>query len=268
MAKVLIIFGSSSDRGVFEPIYQKLRQKLSQEEISLRICSAHRTPDMLDTILRESDARLIISGAGLAAHLPGVIAARSVAPVIGVPVKSQLSGIDSLLSIVQMPPGVPVLAVGIEQAAHAADAALNMLVPKREVNLLGNPESIRVKRCIETLESFGARFAYSDKTEPSRVNIRFVRLGAALQKVVIDQSSIIINVPFAEESSADTIGELVELTTRGLWVGINREENAAIAAVQILNTHGRFKKALLRHKEQLKENVQKQDAEIRGFLHL
>ena len=92
--------------------------------------SAHRTPQEVETFAREADARgvkVIIAGAGMAAALPGVIAAGTTLPVIGVPIKGMLDGLDAMLSIIQMPPGIPVATVGVNGALNAAILAAEML---------------------------------------------------------------------------------------------------------------------------------------------
>ena len=119
--RVGIIMGSDSDL----PVMQEAAQALDELQVSyeLTVVSAHRTPDRLATYAREAHQRglgVIIAGAGGAAHLPGMVAAWSPLPVIGVPVKSKaLNGMDSLLSIAQMPPGVPVATVAINGAKNA-----------------------------------------------------------------------------------------------------------------------------------------------------
>ncbi|MGD0638393.1 MAG: AIR carboxylase family protein, partial [Nitrososphaerales archaeon] len=89
--------------------------------------SAHRNPEGLKVYVSASDARVFIAVAGLAAHLPGVIASMTLRPVIGVPVNVKLNGLDSLLSIVQMPPGVPVACVGVDNARNAGILAAEIL---------------------------------------------------------------------------------------------------------------------------------------------
>ncbi len=124
-----IIMGSDSDL----PVMQGAAEILEGFEIDfeLTIVSAHRTPDRLFTYAKEADGRgieVIIAGAGGAAHLPGMIAAITPLPVIGVPVRSSsLSGLDSLLSIVQMPAGVPVATVAINNAKNAGLLAAEIL---------------------------------------------------------------------------------------------------------------------------------------------
>ena len=96
----------------------------------LNALSAHRTPEEVTDFARNAKARglkVIIAAAGMAAHLPGVIAAQTTVPVIGVPIKSSLEGMDALLAIVQMPPGIPVATVGINAGLNAAILAVQML---------------------------------------------------------------------------------------------------------------------------------------------
>ncbi|TET52860.1 MAG: 5-(carboxyamino)imidazole ribonucleotide mutase [Actinobacteria bacterium] len=129
MAKVAIVMGSKSDLKVMEPARLTLQKfKIKSEE---RIISAHRNPDKLVAYVREAEKKgieVFIAGAGKAAHLPGVIAAHTSSPVIGVPVEtSDLGGMDSLLSIVQMPRGVPVATVAINGSQNAALLAVQIL---------------------------------------------------------------------------------------------------------------------------------------------
>ena len=124
-----IIMGSSSD----EPTMQKGCAVLDELQIpyDITVCSAHRNPDRTAEYARTAKARrlkVIIAGAGLAAALPGVIAAHTTLPVIGVPCASgALNGVDALYAIVQMPPGVPVATVGIDNARNAAVLAAQIL---------------------------------------------------------------------------------------------------------------------------------------------
>ena len=122
---VSIIAGSESDKEV----YVKAENVLKENKISydLQIISAHRDPDKLDEYIKTCESLIYIAIAGLSAALPGVIASKTDKPVIGVPVSSKLGGIDALLSIVQMPPGVPVGCVGIDRGENAAYLAIRIL---------------------------------------------------------------------------------------------------------------------------------------------
>ena len=125
MVDVLILVGSESDM----PVAEKAKAVLDEFGVknSIEVASAHRTPDRLDKLIRESDAKVFIGIAGLSAALPGVIASKTKKPVIGVPVNVKLDGLDALLSIMQMPPGVPVATVGIDNAKNAAHLAMRIL---------------------------------------------------------------------------------------------------------------------------------------------
>ncbi len=131
MNKVAIILGSNSDRAVADKAVKVLeKHKISYE---VKVISAHRNPDELDRYLKESDeyVGVIIAIAGLSAALPGIIASKTEKPVIGVPVSGKLLGMDALLSMVQMPSGVPVGVVGIENGENAALLALRILEVKK-----------------------------------------------------------------------------------------------------------------------------------------
>lgn len=127
-ALVSIIMGSTSDL----PVMEKACKWLDETGIPFEVnaLSAHRTPDAVEKFAREAKDRgikVIIAGAGMAAALPGVIAASTTLPVIGVPIKGMLDGLDAMLSIIQMPPGIPVATVGVNGAQNAAILATEMM---------------------------------------------------------------------------------------------------------------------------------------------
>ena len=126
--KVSIIMGSTSDL----PVMDAAAKFLNDLEIPFEInaLSAHRTPAEVESFAKGAQARgiqVIIAAAGMAAHLPGVIASMTTLPVIGVPINASLDGMDALLAIVQMPPGIPVAIVGINAAQNAAILAVQMM---------------------------------------------------------------------------------------------------------------------------------------------
>jgi 5-(carboxyamino)imidazole ribonucleotide mutase len=134
MIKVAVIMGSASDWDVMAPCCATLEEfGIPYEK---KVLSAHRNPGPLASYVAEAPERgceIIIAGAGGAAHLPGVIAAYTTLPVIGIPVKSKaLNGLDSLLSIVQMPSGIPVATMAIDGAKNAALYAVSILALKDE----------------------------------------------------------------------------------------------------------------------------------------
>ena len=125
---VSIIMGSTSDM----PVMEKACKFLNDMQIPFEVnaLSAHRTPQAVDQFAKEAKGRgikVIIAGAGMAAALPGVIAAMTTLPVIGVPIKGMLDGLDDMLSIIQMPPGIPVATVGVNGAMNAAILAVEMI---------------------------------------------------------------------------------------------------------------------------------------------
>ena len=125
---VSIIMGSTSDL----PIMEKACQLLNDLQVPFEVnaLSAHRTPEAVEAFAssaKERGLKVIIAAAGMAAALPGVIAASTTLPVIGVPIKGMLDGLDAMLSIIQMPPGIPVATVGVNAAQNAAILAVEML---------------------------------------------------------------------------------------------------------------------------------------------
>ncbi|KOR27108.1 5-(carboxyamino)imidazole ribonucleotide mutase [Clostridium sporogenes] len=131
--KVAIIFGSKSDTDKMKGAAKALKE--FNIEYKAYILSAHRVPEkLMETIkcLEKEGYECIIAGAGLAAHLPGVIASHTILPVIGVPIEAALGGMDSLLAIVQMPKSIPVATVGINNSYNAGMLAVQMLSLKNE----------------------------------------------------------------------------------------------------------------------------------------
>ena len=125
---VSIIIGSTSDL----PVMEKACKLLDEMQVPFEVnaLSAHRTPDAVEQYAKgakERGLKVIIAGAGMAAALPGVIAANTTLPVIGIPIKGMLDGLDAMFSIIQMPPGIPVATVGVNGAQNAAILAVEML---------------------------------------------------------------------------------------------------------------------------------------------
>ncbi|QGY45118.1 5-(carboxyamino)imidazole ribonucleotide mutase [Maribellus comscasis] len=147
--KVSIIMGSTSDLDVMA----KAAKLLDDFEIpfEMNALSAHRTPDEVEKFAkgaRDNGIKVIIAGAGMAAHLPGVIAAMTPVPVIGVPINASLSGFDSILAILQMPPGIPVATVAVNGAMNAAILAVQMMATGDDVlmqKLVDYKESLKQK---------------------------------------------------------------------------------------------------------------------------
>ena len=128
--KIQIILGSKSDMPVAEKA-EKILKEFSVD-YDIKVASAHRTPDFLKELVEKNDADVFIGVAGLSAALPGSIAAHTIKPVIGVPVSGKLN-FDAVLSIVQMPPGIPVGAVGLDRGDNAALLAIQILSVKDKI---------------------------------------------------------------------------------------------------------------------------------------
>ncbi len=161
---ISIIMGSTSDL----PVMEKAAQFLNEMEIpfEMNALSAHRTPEEVERFAKgagERGIKVIIAAAGMAAHLPGVIASMTTLPVIGVPIKASLDGLDALLSIVQMPPGIPVATVGINGALNAAILALQMIATgddTAQMKLAAYKESLKNKVTQANKELAGVTYKY------------------------------------------------------------------------------------------------------------
>lgn len=163
---VSIIMGSTSDM----PVLEKAAKLLDEFEIPFEInaLSAHRTPQEVTDFANNASKRglkVIIAAAGMAAHLPGIIAAQTTVPVIGVPIKSTLEGMDALLAIVQMPPGIPVATVGINAGLNAAILAVQMLslTDERIAARFAEYKQGLAKKIVKANEDL-ARISYKFKT--------------------------------------------------------------------------------------------------------
>jgi phosphoribosylaminoimidazole carboxylase PurE protein len=157
--KVLIIMGSDSDL----PVMDETAKVLAEFGIPFRItvASAHRTPERTLRIVKEAEksgAEVIVSGAGMAAHLPGVIASHTILPVIGVPLEaSPLHGMDALLSIVQMPPGIPVATVAVGKAGARNAGILACQIIARKDAALSKKLTEHRKKMAREVEEKAAR---------------------------------------------------------------------------------------------------------------
>jgi len=150
MVKVAVILGSKSDIPYIEGCIKTLKEFGVNYEV--KILSAHRTPEWLEEFLKESDAEVFITAAGYAAHLPGVVASKTLKPVIGIPLDTSplMGGLDALLSMVQMPPGIPVATTTVGKAGgvNAAILAVQILslkYPELEEKLKAYREKMKEK---------------------------------------------------------------------------------------------------------------------------
>lgn len=258
MVEVLVVFGSSSDRHTYGPLLKELeKEKISYD---FKILSAHKTPDELKEVVEKSDARVIIAGAGLSAALPGVIASQTIKPVIGVPCKAAFAGLDAFLSILQMPPGVPVLTVGVGKGSVAVAETKKILAGIKTVHLVQRSTAPVVKKplekCKRILDIFGVKYDIIKNYEYNCVNCMCIGFVPLKELELIHRvPSTVITVPVAENNSAKIAVPLMESCRNNLLVGLNNAENAAIAAVQLMNLKGKYNDKLVAYKEEKKKIV-------------
>jgi phosphoribosylaminoimidazole-succinocarboxamide synthase len=226
--KILVVFGSTSDANVSSPLAEKLSAHAEVENIVL---SAHRDLEALRRKILTWQGDLIVAGAGLAAALPGVVAAMTPLPVIGMPVASQFGGIDSFASVAQMPPGVPVLTAGPDNIdaivtfaaalKNAAPAKMHIVAPSQAV--LDHPElAAEIAKVKDTDITAGLA------PDAARFN---VYLTEKPEDVRADAFGL--HVPFVPKSDIGAPEKYLSLLAMakkgGLWVGANNLRNAAAA---------------------------------------
>lgn len=250
MKKILIIFGSQTDEKVYKDIARRLKEL--NADYDMRISSAHKTPKDVDKTL-ENDYGVIIAGAGLAAHLPGVCAAKVLKPVIGVPCEGNYHGLDALLSIAQMPPGIPVLAVGVNQARIAAENASKMLKRYENVTIIGDQNEAALQKAVATLKKFNILHKFSEKHNPNSINLEFAYFNEPVEK----KNELVIYCPLISPKDDTPLAALnfLKHTSHGLWVGLNNGVNAAIAAVEIMNVDNTYEELLLQYRRDMGNKV-------------
>ncbi|MEK6946036.1 MAG: AIR carboxylase family protein [Nanoarchaeota archaeon] len=250
MEKALIIFGSKSDEKVYNEIASRLKKL--RVDFDLRISSAHKSSKDVDKTL-QNEYSVVIAGAGLAAHLPGVAAARVLRPVIGVPCEGNYQGLDALLSVAQMPPGIPVLAVGVNKGKVAAENCAKMMKKYNGVTIIGDKNNEAVKKSVEILKRFGVAYSFSNKPNKNTLNIEFTYF----DEPVDEKDELVIYCPLLDkkDDAAESALNFLKHTSHGLWVGVNNGVNAAVAAVEILNFDNEFEEELIRYREELGKKV-------------
>lgn len=246
MKKILVIFGSKSDEKIYNEVADFLVK--SKIEFDLRVSSAHKTPKDVDITLKK-DYSVIIAGAGLAAHLPGVVAARTIRPVIGVPCEGSYQGLDALLSIAQMPPGIPVLAVGVNKGIVAAQNCEKMSKKYDRVTIIGDEINEAVKKAADILKNFGIAALFGKKPDSKSLNIEFTYFDEPVEK----KEELVIYCPLLskKDDRAEAALSFLKHTSHGLWVGANNGVNAALAAVEIMNIDNEYEELLIAYRREM-----------------
>jgi 5-(carboxyamino)imidazole ribonucleotide mutase len=251
MADILVLFASKSD----EETYKNILNILDHNNISytFKLASAHKTPQDVEDIVEAGNFKIVISGAGLAAALPGVVAAKSLKPVIGVPCKGNYKGLDALLSIIQMPPGIPVLSTGAFKGDVAANGAVQMIKGLKKIVLIGDNNERAYKKAEDTLKELEIIHTHSTQIIDDAINIVFTKFDEPVGK----NENLIIYCPILpnEEDKPEAALNLLKHSNHGLWVGLNNGVNAAVAAVEILGLTENCEQKLIDYRKKLGDKV-------------
>lgn len=255
--KVFVVFGSASD----SPVFNGIRQKLSEKGVSCKVnvLSAHRTPKELERALRKTKAKLFVAGAGLSAALPGVVASQTIKPVFGIACAGAFDGLDSFLATVQMPPGVPVLAVNLSEEKEIARHAENYFSSFEKIVVVENPETdlSLIRKAEEVFEKLGVKYEKSGSPVSfHKKNIYLVFCPLEKLSTLPFTDATLVVVPTKPKTSKEDALVFFGNAKRHLFVGVNRAENAALGAVQLLNFSGKFDKKIIAYrKEQAKKVI-------------
>lgn len=259
--KTLVMFGSKSDANIYEPLKARLLNE--GHEVDFRMISVHRSPELLDRELTGVDAQIVIAGAGLAAHLPGVLASKLLIPVIGIPCAAAIGGVDAFFAISQMPFGIPVLATAPDQYSSAVDLvgrvsrldlqytfdAFNIVMDRHK---RGQPHfQMLLQRAERIVEKTRIQLKISDRPVENAVNICLVDINENDPEAPLPygppargSDEIRIHVPVLNEQAyRDAYAGVAVIRRVGtvpgaIWTGINNVGNAMLAALQLANHQG------------------------------
>lgn len=267
--RINVVFGSKSDNTVYDPLIADLKE-IDGVKVKAEVCSAHREPDRLREFIKDNPCDLFIAGAGLAAHLPGVVASQTETPVIGVPCNDILQGYDALLSTLQMPKGVPVLTAGVNKT----DAVVRFV--RWYTQNIQAPPIFRVhapawatslsEKVTKPLEEIGWDFVSHTPDVDHPPGIFSLVLGdlfipppsteseqGAAEMMPGSKQGIWLGLPvYANPVYDGDLKQIGALTQEGgLWVGINNTTNLLITLLQLWPVGAKEKELLrsLRHGE-------------------
>lgn len=259
--RVLVLFGSKSDANIYEPLKARLLQE--GHEVDFRMVSVHRSPELLDRELESAQANAVIAGAGLAAHLPGVVAAKVLVPVFGIPCTAAIGGVDALFAIQQMPFGIPVMTTAPDHYHSAVDfvsrwGRLDLQYSFEGFNLILERHK-RSQPHVQMLLDRAARIAektkleinLTDKPVENAVNVCLVDINANDPECPLpfpppvkgsDEVRILVPVlgeqAYRDPYSAIAVVRRINSTPGQVWTGINNVGNAMLAALQLANADG------------------------------
>ncbi|MFH1588481.1 MAG: AIR carboxylase family protein [Candidatus Diapherotrites archaeon] len=266
MSKALILFGSGSDSKVFEPLVQEMKSK--GLEFELRILSAHKTPKELARVLKETNADIFLCGAGLSAALPGVVASETIKPVIGIPCLGAFDGMDALLSVIQMPPQIPAIGVGIEETKNAAELAEKYLNEKiNSITLIkGNTEQEKMlyEKSKTFLNELGIEFEEKELNEVKEdENIHLVFKEINNLNELNNSKGTLLVTPVKNKCSYEDAKELLKNSSKHFFVGLNNYRNAVIAGIELINYSGKHDSILNELREKAKRKVLEANEEFK-----
>ena len=228
--KLLMVFGSQSDRDIYQPLQAEFSK---DHQLYFEVLSAHRHPQQLRQLIASRDFDFCIAGAGLAAHLPGVVASLTEKQVFGIPVAANFQGLDAFLSIVQMPFGVPVLTCAPGREREIVRFLNNL--PVSEINLVVSAKlkeqdfvKKELQRVQELVEENELEFKISQRAKPEVFNIILASEFNATE-------SPAIYVPmFADKNDPSLSLKIFDMALQGgLWVGLNNVRNAILSFIKI-----------------------------------
>ena len=259
--KILVIFGSKSDANIYEPLKARLLNE--GHEVDFRMISVHRSPELLERELATAKAEAVIAGAGLAAHLPGIVAAKMLIPVFGIPCAAAIGGVDAFFAIAQMPFGIPVLTTAPDGYGAAVEAVgrwsrLDLQYSFDRFNLVferhkrGLPHfQMLLDRAAKIADKTKLELNVTDKPVENAVNICLVDVNEndpesplPFPTAAKTSDELRIYVPVLAEAayrnpySGVAVARRVNSVPSGLWTGINNVGNAMLATLELANSNG------------------------------
>lgn len=270
--KALVIFGSKSDANIYEPL--KARLLAEGHDVDFRMISVHRSPELLDKELLMAQAHCVIAGAGLAAHLPGILASKVLVPVFGIPCAAAIGGVDAFFAIAQMPFGIPVFATAPDQYSSAVDFVsrwhrlelqfsferFNIVVERHKKNL---PHFVALlERAAKISEKTKIDIHFTERPVENEVNVCLADINANDPECPLpygpasshsDELRIFVPVlnehAYRDPYSGVSVMRRVNSIPGGLFTGINNIGNAMLAALQLANAGGVYSPFLVNAKK-------------------